>query len=1022
MLKLKNFFVIISLQRFFDWLELKKTLYQIWVWLDEAENQGGEILYTCRVNHRTRFILILILASLNIKAQQPFTRQISRANGLPSNKVYSINQDKKGYIWLGTEQGLVKYDGNSFQTYTHPGMNGIAVSDVQQDATGRIWCQNFIGQHFYFWKDSLHYAENLDAPGLYSPISSDLQGRLYFFGQKHLLVTNLNLIKQDSIPLKDYLIFSFLFENKLHFFNNHKLVSYSNGNVIERKAFLEKAPEFARTFSFVLKNAIYTFPKPISHDFIYRVYPDFKAIKLPQSLNGSLLQSVNVVHDSLIWLNTSSGSILLNQEFQAVFPFRLLPNYSISSVYCDSNSRYWISSTDGGFFEMESLEKRIWHFERQSPKGLTLYGKNQIPLVAGKQGKLFLLEGNNPIELMQIQGTNTFRKIKFSETQNRLIAMNDALWVFEGKKKLVCVSAAVKDVVPIGKDGIAFAATGTSGLIIFNGSREFERWKPLLNLLSKQGPHEIFQFKSSSLALRNNAICYDSGRDRFLIATSKGIIELNKNGEENELKHLAKSVIATGLFMYSNKLVVLTANKGLLIETGNGLVNPRNLFMLSGSQLLECKQIGRELFILSDRGLFKTSEKSWKLVPVYIPGNGDELISFEIKNNTLFLLTENGLLKIPLKDKIEETLPKIEIVQVIANGKPISLQGSKLNYLQNTIHIQFQFPWYGLQNAVQLLYSVNGGDWNLLSPGRRSLEFFSLRPGNYQIALKLKTQSGQESTVHYVEFEIGEPVWKRWWFYALLLFILSSILVITYAYRVRQIRIRNKLHEENLRLESNLKQSMLTSIKAQMNPHFVFNALNSIQSYIYLNDKQNATRFLSKFSSLTRKILEMSEEENVSLEDEVNALNLYLELEKMRFEEVFNFTLHFQNIDSLSGIRIPSMIIQPYVENAIKHGLLHKEGNRELEIRFSYEKPWLNVEIEDNGIGRTASARLNSLKNSRHKSFASGANQKRLELLQKHAGNQLAILYHDKTDAAGNASGTVVKLSILSTSSSQSGN
>ena len=139
MLKLKNFFVIISLQRFFDWLELKKTLYQIWVWLDEAENQGGEILYTCSVNHRTRLILILILASLNIKAQQPFTRQISRANGLPSNKVYSINQDKKGYIWLGTEQGLVKYDGNSFQTYTHPGMNGIAVSDVQQDATGRIW-------------------------------------------------------------------------------------------------------------------------------------------------------------------------------------------------------------------------------------------------------------------------------------------------------------------------------------------------------------------------------------------------------------------------------------------------------------------------------------------------------------------------------------------------------------------------------------------------------------------------------------------------------------------------------------------------------------------------------------------------------------------------------------------------------------------------------------------------------------------------------------------------------------------
>ncbi len=207
-------------------------------------------------------------------------------------------------------------------------------------------------------------------------------------------------------------------------------------------------------------------------------------------------------------------------------------------------------------------------------------------------------------------------------------------------------------------------------------------------------------------------------------------------------------------------------------------------------------------------------------------------------------------------------------------------------------------------------------------------------------------------------------------------------------------------------------ESELKAIRAQMNPHFIFNALNTIQSYIYLNDKQNASNYLGKFSRLTRMILDMSNHEVVSLKDELEALTLYLQLERMRFEEVLTFNIAIADALDTESIKLPAMLIQPYIENAIKHGLLHKKDNRELLCSFDLNGGNLIVRIDDNGIGRQRSMEMNATKGGDHKSFATNANAKRFSLLNKNSDDTIGVVYTDKTDADGQPKGTLVVLTI----------
>ncbi len=218
--------------------------------------------------------------------------------------------------------------------------------------------------------------------------------------------------------------------------------------------------------------------------------------------------------------------------------------------------------------------------------------------------------------------------------------------------------------------------------------------------------------------------------------------------------------------------------------------------------------------------------------------------------------------------------------------------------------------------------------------------------------------------------------------------------------------------QKRLAIEKQYRDSELKALKAQMNPHFIFNALNSIQEYIVLNQKNLASDYLARFADLMRKYLQHSDKGSISIQEEIDCLNMYLELEKVRFEDKLQYTIEVNSALNTEELSIPTMIIQPYVENALKHGLLHKKDNRKLNISVSKKDACIICIIKDNGVGRARAKEIQNKRRKEHQSFATKATENRLDLLNFGKDKKIGIQNIDLFDSDHNASGTKVIMTI----------
>jgi putative methionine-R-sulfoxide reductase with GAF domain len=234
------------------------------------------------------------------------------------------------------------------------------------------------------------------------------------------------------------------------------------------------------------------------------------------------------------------------------------------------------------------------------------------------------------------------------------------------------------------------------------------------------------------------------------------------------------------------------------------------------------------------------------------------------------------------------------------------------------------------------------------------------------------------------------------------------------AAKIKSIEADQELRRQKAEIDNISKQLtelQLAALRSQMNPHFIFNALNSIKKFVLSNDAENADVYLSKFSKLIRLILNTTREANISLEKELEMLTLYLELEKLRFGAKLNYRIHIDPLLLERNIFIPTMIIQPFIENAILHGIMHKEGGGEIEISIVDCDNHLEIDVKDNGVGRKAATLLNLDKNRPHNSFGIEVTQARLAALKPDAETPSGIVIED-IEENGGAAGTLVKIFI----------
>jgi two-component system, LytTR family, sensor kinase len=335
------------------------------------------------------------------------------------------------------------------------------------------------------------------------------------------------------------------------------------------------------------------------------------------------------------------------------------------------------------------------------------------------------------------------------------------------------------------------------------------------------------------------------------------------------------------------------------------------------------------------------------------------------------------------------------------NDQTVLLTTTKLLYETNFVQNDFKNAFLNLKTYAEINEQINGND------KQQIIAEINTKYETEKKSAQIKSLSQQK--------KISELENKRQKTTLLVLIvgIISAVimgLLFFKRYKTNQQNQLLKSEIEKAQAESKATESELKALKSQMNPHFIFNALNSIQEQFMFGDKLVANEQMGNFTSLTRQILSVSGKKKIPLSSEIDILSKYLELEKMRFETDFEYNIHFdENIDE-EYVELPPMLVQPFVENSIKHGLLHKKGAKKIEIKFQLNdaEDQLICIVEDNGIGRKKAASIKQ--KNQHNSFSTASVAQRLQMINENDDQNL--VYEDLEDENGNPLGTKAVLKI----------
>ncbi len=392
---------------------------------------------------------------------------------------------------------------------------------------------------------------------------------------------------------------------------------------------------------------------------------------------------------------------------------------------------------------------------------------------------------------------------------------------------------------------------------------------------------------------------------------------------------------------------------------------------------------------------------------VYAIGKYEGLPSTEVKdltksNGKIVVATSKGLAIFEDSTNFAQVEVKLHLDRVkIQEQDTLIRQQYDLKHRQNNIKIEFTGVTFRHSEEIRYEYQMTGIDEDWVSTRLGVAQYPSLPSGNYTFRLRAKTTNTDWSKERSISFNVSKAYWEEWWFY-LGVVLLSGVLGAVFIQAIIEDYQRRNAIEEKL------KNSQLIALRARMNPHFLFNALNSIQELILRNDKRTANRYLAQFSRLMRNILNMSDQDEVSLQTEIESLELYLSLEALRFEKDFEYDFDIGKGINTEQIKIPSMLIQPYVENAIIHGLMHRRGLKKMRIGLRWEKPYLVIVVEDNGVGRKRAKEIRIRNGRPHPSTGMGLTKNRLDLLNSTYQDHLSLRIEDLEDEEGLALGTKV--------------
>lgn len=963
-------------------------------------------------------------------------------DGLPQSQAYAICQDSFGYLWVGTlGGGVARFDGKKFETdviplelnsdyiyslYTLPDNKLIIGTDkgLNLYKNGKIIDVSFDDKKYHrvnsiiFWKNKIILGAD---DGLFE-LYSDFSKAKAIFRENQAFNGRINELQ--------------ILNNTLWIASKRGLWFYDNSTYEFRQINGLPFPE-VQAIASNDKNELWI--GILGYGVLQY---DLSTLKIKDKFTSSSVFkpfSILIDNENKVWIGTMENGITIidpaTKNLHLINENNGLSSRNIRKLFSDSWHNIWIGTSGGGLVKKSSLPFKYYNPYEYGVRGKRVYSiakteENDL-LVSINSGilsafndlrfdikKIDSLNINTKIKSIVSQGTNIwlgtegqgiicfdsiFRKPFSSKTKvrpgywvNHLIKdKQNKIWAAIRGEGIYCLKEESDSIFIVNRfstkngltdDNINSLATDKMGNIWFvskNGTAGY------IDVNSKI---TLYGIKNGLPENSIKTICFDSLNSVFIGIPGTGIFNSKIQYGNLDVKF---SKLKSDNSKYSNNLYSMICDRN------------------------------NDLWVGSQNGVYKLKIKDNDLTEIQHFTKNDGFYGIENCHNAvaidnqqrIWFGTMNGLMCYnPYENTTNKTPPRLHFVNISVSGQAINFskieKAIDLPYNKSSLIFEFKAIHLRFPEKIKYRFRLKGADekWSEWSQDEK-VNLASLSPGKYVFIVQAKLEGTDIISEKKFSFSIIAPFWKKNWFYFILG--LTSLLMLFSISRYREKRIKRKNEKIKKELEIQNKMLMLEqkALQLQMNPHFIFNTLNSIQSLVVESKMDEARMQIQNFAGLMRRILNNSKKKTVSIKEEIDAVKKYLEVEKFCQNNEFEFNIKLKSEIDTEEIEIPSMLIQPFVENAVIHGIAHLQQPGKIEISIDILKDYIEINISDNGVGRIKAKELKANKATDHVSSGIEVTQQRLKSLAKgYNFNPIEII--DLIDNENKPVGTEVILRI----------
>ena len=950
--------------------------------------------------------------------QRPVFKHYSVENGLPSSRIHYAHQDSKGYLWFATDRGVCRFDGYSFKTYTsEDGLCDNTVFGIYEDRKERIWFYTFSGQLSYFYDNQIYshtandwLKEKLN-PEIIVSMHVDAEDTVWLgltngkgycklppFQEQGL--GQLKAVEDTSIYIKevgkDGLIYGHSYSPGFQPSPNIKIL---NGHTGTNGRLPASRPNHTNSATAVIKTREGNYWISYQDQVCLSGSSGFeRCLEVPHMVTNGLL----VDDHGDLWVGTmNGGSYCFAKDGSTDHqPAQFLAGRSVSTLLQDREGGLWFGTLSDGIYYLPSTEFLTF----SESQGLS---DDRIISIAGNDSTLWA-------------GSHDGTLHKIVKDPKLGYQIDHVLWLSEINKLFLKNGhdlhvSSISGSYQIDSSGVANLLSDVS-ILTYATDQKGNLWVGTFNELYRFND-SLFQLSPVGFNRRVNAVWADK-QNTIWIGSLDGLWsyedgKFNYHGHKNPLFRNRITDIKSGP---GKTLIIATLGGGVLLKNGDQVEQITTSDGLVSNLCNGVFMDDSDLWVATNSGLSRVPNlhvgTGINAIESYTTREGissNEVREVFVRGNEVWAATNKGIVMFD-KTRVKPipSPPPVYITSIRINDRDTILTNPfHLSYDHRSIAIDFVGLGYKNAGNVEYRYRMIGLDSHWVTTRHPSVQYTTLPDGDYVFLVTARNNNGVwNENPATISFHIAPPYWQEWWFIGLVMLTIVAIIWFFFYFRYRSFKLQTLLQRKTFESEQK-------ALRSQMNPHFIFNSLNSIQQLISENDRVFAVKNISKFAKLMRMTLNNSKKSAVTLAEEIETLQLYLEMESLRFEDKFEYIIKIGSNIDLETTEIPPMLIQPYVENAIWHGLMNKPQRAgKVEIKLDEASDMMVCTVTDDGVGRKRAMELKGKSWKNHESSGMEITRERLKILNATRNSQLSVKVTDLENKDNVPLGTKVEIFI----------